>query len=421
MRADAFRDSDFGFATRKPGDRWSFVYYQPRHIPRELVLHSSTVTALAEASTELGRLDGLGQLVNDPGMLIGPFLTREALASSRIEGTNASLSEVLQAEAIHGTAPEREDVREVSNYLAATRLGMRLIEDLPITQRMIKDLHARLLQGVRGEERMPGELRRSPVWVGGERDNPDTSRFVPPLPEHLGDLLDDWERYVNEPPPAPILVRCALMHYQFETIHPFLDGNGRIGRVLVGMMLARENALRQPLLYLSGYLESNRDEYYNRLQGVRERADINGYLMFFLQATSAAARDAGKRASLLVSLRERFYAQSRLDRSRVTGLIPLVFETPFLSTRRIESALRVTAQGARGLIHRAESYGWLKPAGSIGRGGMSLFVCEPVLEIVEAPSDYDQLTAVASGAPTTSTSRMQSGPPPLGPARAQPR
>lgn len=389
MRAEDFVDSPFGYATRNPGNPWAFDYFRPRPIPRQLDLRPETVAAIADASAELGRLDGLGRLISDPSMLIGPFLTREALASSRIEGTNASLSEVLQAEAVAEAVPQREDVREVSNYLAATRLGMRLIDTLPITQRMIMELHSRLLQGVRGNDRRPGEIRTSPVWVGGAKDNPASSRFVPPLPEHLGELLTDWERYVNEPPPVPILVRCALMHYQFETIHPFLDGNGRIGRVLVGMMLAREGALRQPLLYLSGYLESRREEYYERLQAVRERGDLDAYLTFFLRATTAAAKDAGERAGRLVALREEYFSQVRRDRSLITGLIPLVFETPFITTKRIQVSLGVTTAGARNLLLRAEQYGWLRSVGNVGRGGMSVYLCEQVLEIVEAPSSYD--------------------------------
>ena len=152
--------------------------------------------------------------------------------------------------------------------MRATYRGLELIKTLPISQRLVLDVHRVLLTGVRGEDRLPGELRRSPVWVGSPTDSPDTAVFVPPLPEHLGDLLADWERFVKEPGPQPALVRCALMHYQFETIHPFLDGNGRIGRLLIGLLLHQLGRLTTPLLYLSGYLETHRREYYERLQAV---------------------------------------------------------------------------------------------------------------------------------------------------------
>jgi len=204
-------------------------------------------------------------------MLLGPLLTREALASSRIEGTNASLSEVLKAEEI-STESASDDVQEVVRYLDANKKALKLIEDLPISQRLISLTHAELMRGVRGEEKFPGELRRSPVWVGDADATPDTAKFVPPLPEHLPELLTDWEKFVNDHRPRlPTLIRCALMHYQFETIHPFLDGNGRIGRLLIGLMLIQERRLDAPILYLSGYLEARRSEYYDCLQLVREK------------------------------------------------------------------------------------------------------------------------------------------------------
>ena len=388
MDAEAYADSPFGAPTRRPGDRWAFTYYLPRPLPRRVDLTDEVVLALSEADAALGVLSGLGRLIEEPEVLLGPLLTREALASSKIEGTNATLSEVLRAEATLGGPRPSDDVAEVERYLAATRQGIGLIEDLPFTQRLIRALHATLMDGVRGEEKLPGELRRTPVWVGAAGATPEDATFVPPLPEHLLDLLADWERFVNEPSPIPVLVRCALMHYQFETIHPFLDGNGRIGRLLVGLLLLSEGRLSKPLLYLSGYLEAHRDEYYARLQGVRERGDVTGYLLFFLRAVAHQSEDAVARASSLVALRERHYAQSRLDRSRVSGLVPLIFTTPFLSVRRVERALGVTTQGARNLLVRAESYGWLEPMGTVGRGGAAVWVAHDVLSVIEGPAVY---------------------------------
>lgn len=225
-----------------------------------------------------------------PGCWTTPLLAREALASSRIEGTNATLTEVLQAEAAVGVRTTNDDVDEVERYLAATRQGIELAASLPVSQRLIRQTHATLMQGVRGAEQ-PGELRRTPVWVGPAGASPDQAPFVPPLPEHLPDLMADWERFVNEPATLPVLVRCALMHYQFETIHPFLDG-GRIGRLLIGLLLLGEGRLSRPLLYLSGHLESHRDEYCAHLQAVRETGDVDGYLLFFLRAVQRQSEDA---------------------------------------------------------------------------------------------------------------------------------
>lgn len=388
MHADDYAKTPFGAPARRPGDRWAFTYYLPSPLPRRVDLTDDVVLALSEADAALGLLSGLGRLIEDPEVLLGPLLTREALASSKIEGTNATLSEVLQAEAALGGPRSSDDVAEVERYLAATRQGIALIDDLPFTQRLIRALHATLMEGVRGEDKQPGELRRTPVWVGAAGATPDTATFVPPLPEHLPDLLSDWERFVNEPPRTPVLVRCALMHYQFETIHPFLDGNGRIGRLLVGLLLLSEGRLSRPLLYLSGYLEANRDEYYARLQGVRERGDITGWLLFFLRAVAHQSHDAVVRASRLVELRERHNVQARMDRSRVSAIVPLIFTTPFLSVRRVERTLGVTTQGARNLLLRAEGYGWLEPLGSIGRGGAAVWVARDVLAAIEGPTTY---------------------------------
>lgn len=355
------------------------------------MLEPATVLALSEADAALGHLQGLGHLITDPQLLIGPYITREALASSRIEGTHASLAEVLQA----GTEVDEidqptDDVAEVQSYVRATHLGLDLIQTLPISQRLILEVHRMLLTGVRGEERLPGELRRSPVWVGSPTDSPDTALFVPPLPEHLGALLADWERFVNEPGPQPALVRCALMHYQFETIHPFLDGNGRIGRLLIGLLLHQQGRLTTPLLYLSGYLETHRHEYYDRLQAVRERGEIQQWLQFFLTAVQRQAEDGVDRAGQLVRVREEYVTAASRARSRIGEVVPLLFANPFVTVRRVETALEITNQGARNLIRDAEARGWLEPFQVRGRGRRRYWVARRVFDIIEAPPRYER-------------------------------
>jgi len=295
---------------------------------------------------------------------------------------------VLQAEAIQGDATSNDDVREVERYLAAMRQGLRLIEELPITQRMIKQLHRTLMHGVRGEERLPGELRQTPVWVGIPGATLQTARFVPPLPEELPELLSDWEEFVNGEPRLPVLVRAALMHYQFETIHPFLDGNGRIGRLLIALLLQAEGRLSRPLLYLSGYFETHLTEYYERLQAVREKGEIHEYLRFFLVAVRQQAVDAEIRAGRLVTLRARYQDTVRLDRSLVGALIPMIFSTPFLTTNRVRKELDISGPGARNLMIRAREYGWIEEGVTVGRGGLVVWRAPEVLRIVEAPLEY---------------------------------
>jgi Fic family protein len=393
--ADRFQAPAFGKATRRPGDRFAFTYFEPTKIPRKLDLDSDTIYALSNADNALGKLQGLGRLIPQPELLVGPFLAREAVASSRIEGTKASLSDVLKAE--ESVAERSHDIEEVQRYISAMRRGLQLIQQLPITQRLFIDLHKILLSGVRGEERQPGMLRWSPVWVGSPTDTPDTAAYVPPLPELIPDLLTDWEQFVNEPVKLPILVRAALMHYQFETIHPFLDGNGRIGRLLIVLQLIIEGRLSAPLLYLSGYMETHRQEYYDRLQAVRERGEILEWIQFFCTAVQRQAEDAADRASKLVAIRERYIEQSSTDRSRIAGLIPLLFQNPYITAYRVTQKLNLTNQGARNLLEKAEAYRWVVKIGGFGRGGRLYWAAHEILDVIESPVTYGPTAPAEAG------------------------
>jgi Fic family protein len=315
-------------------------------------------------------------------------MTREALASSRIEGTQASLSEVLQAEAGDVVA-QTEDIAEVERYLAAARQGLDLIKELPISGHLILRLHQTLLEGVRGEEKMPGRYRQTPVWVGSPTDRPENATYVPPFPAEVAELLPDWEEFVNQTIPMPVLIRCGLMHYQFETIHPFLDGNGRIGRLLINLMLLDQKRLTTPLLYLSGYLERHRSEYYERLQGVRERGEVQEWLQFFLTAIKFQADDAVERAGQLVNLREQYFKDAAKSRSNLAGLVDILFTNPFVTVSRVERILDITNQGSRNLIRHAEDRGWLVEIGTAGRGGKTYWLAEKIFEVIEAPMSYE--------------------------------
>ncbi len=382
-----FTSERFGTVRREPGKKWAFNYFSPAPVPRELELDARTVSELSSADAAIGQLQGLCQLIRDPELLVGPYLRREAVASSRIEGTQASLSDVLQAEAVDGDN-RSEDVAEVERYLAATRHAYRAITTLPISQRLIKEVHAILLKGVRGEEKLPGELRRSPVWIGASHDKPEMALFVPPLPEEVPAALADWEQFVNTPGTMPTLVRCGLMHYQFETIHPFLDGNGRIGRLLINLLLTEEGRLDRPLLYVSGYFESHRDEYYYRLQKVREEAQIQEWLQFFLHAVREQALDATRRSIQLVQIRERYLAEAAETRSNLVALANLLFENPYVTVKLFERRSNLTNQGARNLIYRAVDKGWLEEAGVVGRGGRTIWVAKEIFDVIDAPLRY---------------------------------
>ncbi|AYY11421.1 Fic family protein [Actinobacteria bacterium YIM 96077] len=388
MDHSRYQAPTFGQAAKEPGNRYAFWYFAPRPVPRSLPLGSATIAALSDADAALGHLQGLGRIIKDPQLLVGPYLTREAVASSRIEGTQASMSDVLQAKA-GGTRAENEDIAEVTRYLQAAYEGLRLIEELPITQRLIFRLHEILLQGVRGEDKLPGELRRSPVWVGSPTDSPDTALYVPPLHNLIPDLLTDWEEFVNTPSVYPVLIKCGLMHYQFETIHPFLDGNGRIGRLLINLMLMAEGRLSAPILYLSGYLESHRQEYYDRLQAVRERGEVEQWLQFFLTAVRRQADDAVERAGRLIELRESYRKEAAQSRSSLPALVEHLFQNPYVTVGSVESNTGLTNQGARNLIRDAARRGWLTEIDSRGRGGKTYWVANRIAAIIEAPMTYN--------------------------------
>lgn len=383
-----FSAPQFGEAVREPGNKWAFWYFKPAPIPRDLTLAAPTVKALSGADSALGRLQGVGALIKDPELLIGPYLTHEAVASSRIEGTQTSVSEVLQAEA-SGVPTRSEDVAEVERYLSATRQGYELVRTLPLTQRLILQLHQTLLSGVRGQEKLPGKFRRTPVWVGSPTDSPETATYVPPLPGDLPDAMGDWEDFVNTPDQSPPLIRCGLMHYQFETIHPFLDGNGRIGRLLINLMLMEEGRLTTPLLYMSGFLEARRSEYYDRLQRVRENGEIQQWLQFFLTAVQKSAEEAVMRSEKLVVLRERYLAEAATTRSNLSALVALLFANPFLTVGRVEKSVGLTNQGARNLIKDAARRGWLDEIGASGRGGRLYWVARDLMDVIDAPLSYE--------------------------------
>jgi Fic family protein len=388
MDPKKFLDSEFGEVRKEPGNKWDFWFYSPASIPRVLELAPNTVLALSAADAALGHLQGLSALISDPELLIGPYLTREAVASSRIEGTQASLSDVMQAEAGED-APQSEDVTEVTRYLQASRQAFSLIEDLPISQRLILEVHRTLLSGVRGEEKNPGEFRKTPVWVGRPGATPVTADFVPPLSDAIPELIADWERYVNNGAGTPVLVQCALMHYQFETIHPFLDGNGRIGRLMINLLLKEKKRLEFPVLYLSGYLESHRDEYYSHLQAVREKGEIQEWLQFFLSAIKNQADDAVWRARKLVQLRQEYLQESYKTRSKLPQLIELLFRNPYVTVRNVERVTGLTNQGARNLIRKAEEREWVSSIGTHGRGGREYWLASEIFRVIEAPMRYE--------------------------------
>lgn len=371
----------FGEPRRTLG-RHGYVAYHPAPVPRSVDLPTLIIGALADAEAALGTLAGVGQLLPNPYLLIRPYLLREALSSTRIEGTQASLFDVLEVEASGGTP--NADVEEVLNYIDALEWGLGQLQDLPLSVRLVRGMHERLLAGVRGRERMPGDFRTSQNWVGGGGSTIETARFVPPPPAELPGLLADWERFANEPSELPLLVQNALLHYQFETLHPFLDGNGRLGRLLIVLLLVQRGRLPAPLLYVSAYLEQDRERYYEALQTVRETGDSVPWLQLFLEAVRTQARDAVARAQRIVELRERYrVAATDLRTGNAALVVDLVCETPVVSSRNVEARLGVARPTALKLLRQLESIGVVAETAA-GPRGQRRYVARELMDAVTA-------------------------------------
>jgi Fic family protein len=296
-----------------------------------------------------------------------------------MEGTHSSLSDVLSAEA--QALPETPDRREVLNYVRALELGLERLPNLPLSNRLIRNTHEELLRGVRGEERTPGEFRRTQNWIGGA--GPSDAFYVPPPPAEMQGALTDFERFLHEDDQLPILIRCALLHYQFETIHPFLDGNGRLGRLLIVFYLVERGILRAPLLYLSAYFERNRNEYVESLQSVREQGGYEDWITFFLRAVATQAMGAVTTADALLRLGAEFRQRLRTARARgqVVDAAEGLIGNPFVSAPRLAETLGLTRQGGQYVIATLARAGIVEPAP--GRSRPALFVASEVLHALQ--------------------------------------
>ncbi|MGH3680029.1 MAG: Fic family protein [Natronosporangium sp.] len=341
-----------------------------------------SVTLLTDAEAALGRLAGAGRLLPNPHIVIRLYLLREAVSSARIEGTQTDLQEVL--ESVASEEEPNPDVEEVVNYLRALDAGIEMAARVPLGIRVLRTMHASLLDGVRGRERQPGELRRSQNWIGVPGATPESAIFVPPPPDELGDLLADWERFANEEHKLPTLVSAALLHYQFETLHPFLDGNGRLGRLLIIFYLIARGRLPAPLLYLSPYLEERRDEYFACLQGVRERGDFDTWLRFLLRGVETQANDAVARAERLLDLREQYRTATAGLRSQAASLVDLVLEMPVVTARLVETKVSVTRPTAFRLLGQLADLGIITES-PVGARRQRRWVAQQVLEAQAGP------------------------------------
>lgn len=356
--------------------------YYPAPLPPKIEWTPDLVVKLSQADQLLGRLSGEARRMPNPHILIRPFVKREAVYSSRIEGTQATLGELLASEA--GAEVERspDDLREVANYVSALEHGVRRLREIPLSLRLIREMHEILMSGVRGEHATPGEFRRSQNWIGPAGCTLKEANYVPPPPDALGECLREWEAYLHNSG-EPALITCALMHYQFEAIHPFLDGNGRIGRLLISLLLCEKGALYAPMLYLSAFFDATRHDYYAALNGISDRGEWLVWINYFLNGVIRQSEDVLDRAERMNAIIEKWKVTTAQMSGAVGKVIELLAGNPFMTARKAENLLGVPYITVNRAVAKLTEAEILFPVNEAKRN--RVFVAKHLLDILEEP------------------------------------
>jgi Fic family protein len=322
---------------------------------------------LSDADWSLGRLDGIATVLPNPDLFVSMYVRQEAVLSSQIEGTQSTLEDVLQFEIDSKGQDFPKDIHEVINYVAAMDYGLDRLKTLPLSLRLIREIHGKLLTGVRGANRTPGEFRKSQNWIGPSGCTLATATFVPPPVPEMQAALDNLEKFLHDDS-LPLLIQCGLAHAQFETIHPFLDGNGRVGRLLVTFLLCQKRALERPLLYLSHYLKQHRSAYYDRLMSIRNDGDWEGWLKFFIRGVHEVSREAADTARNILKIREehRQLLSEKLAKDKLGAtpydfvFLEYLFEQPITTVRLAEKRLKCAFVTASKVVERFVKLGLLE-------------------------------------------------------------
>lgn len=339
----------------------SYEYFVPKPLPPDpsLQYDSELLSLLSRADQELGRLDGVIRTVPDPDLFVAMYVRQEAVLSSQIEGTQSTLEDLLSNELEPESTSRASDVGEIVNYVSAMNHGLARLPEFPLSLRLIREIHGELLRSGRGAERRAGDFRDQQNWLGAGRVPIERATYVPPPVPEMHQALDAMERFLHDDPRMPDLVYVGLAHAQFETVHPFFDGNGRVGRLLITFLLMHRGVLHRPLLYLSVYLKENRAEYYDRLTAIRRRGDWEGWLKFFLRGVAQTAAEATETAQRIFELRERHRSRV-LDAhlgSNGLKLLSLLFASPLVNVKFVSARIDVSFATANKLIARFEELG----------------------------------------------------------------
>lgn len=382
MQLDQFSESAPGKLIKTLQGYWAFV---PAPLPPTITPTWELFLQNSEAERALSELAGIGRTLPNPHLLTNAFVPREAVLSSRIEGTRTSISDLFYFEAESASKPPVADLLEVVNYRKALEYGLVRLESLPVSLRLLREVHGQLMSGVRGGYLTPGEFRRSQNWIGPAGCALNDATFVPPPEAEMYDALGDLEKYLHSPSHLPPLIKLALTHYQFEAIHPFLDGNGRVGRLLVTLLLCADGLLPQPLLYLSAFFERHQQEYYRLLLAVSQQGVWSEWIAFFLRGVADQSRDAIRRASRLLELWYDY--RQRLQATRASTLllrlVDLLFTNPAITTWRAAEKLGVTQKAVRINIEKLVQEKILQEVTGYRRN--RLYAAFDILDIIEVP------------------------------------
>lgn len=368
----------------QPGNYRAFI---PKALPFESPIRydDRLMTTLSKADRAIGKLNAAAGMLPNPDLFVAMYVKKESVLSSRVEGvTQASLGEVLEHEARSRTRL-RPDVKEVLNHVNATNYGMERLNSLPLSNRLIREIHERLMTSVRGGDKASGQFRAEQNWIGAPDCDIYSATFVPPPPDAMNQAMVALEAYFHERAPTPPLVKAGLIHYQFETIHPFLDGNGRLGRLLVTFFLFEQKILARPLLYISQFIEQYKDEYYNRLQGARDTGDIEVWLEFFLTAVWRVAEAASETAANILQLRERHRTlihESASSSGNALLLLDHLFAVPVITINDAKKALEVSYPTASSIVKQMASFGLLEEITAQNRN--RVYAYAPYLDLMDA-------------------------------------
>lgn len=338
------------------------------------------------AQGSLGELRVITRFLKPPKASLKVGLLQEALSSSRIEGTQATLSEVLLAEV--EDAIESFEVQDVLSYQTALEHALEQLKTIPISRRLVCSTHKVLMSGARNVSKKPGEFRTSPVWIGAYDSTPEKAKYIPPLPHHLTELFADWEKFVNQAQALPLVAHLAWAHYQFESIHPFMDGNGRIGRIIFELMLVSKGSLDGPYLGISRYIERYKNEYLEVLGRVRTHGDIDGLFRYFSAAIETQAQENISRFENLIQLRDLWQSRAAGGSKHFPELIRCLIEQPITNVAFVKTALGISQPTASKLLRQAEELGMVTSRGQVGRGRKETWISEPIWQVFspfEAP------------------------------------